>query len=111
MQVAQADFDYYVLEISSFQLDNIQDFAPHITLITNITPDHLDRYNYSLNKYKEAKLRITENQTSNDFFLFNADDPILKEVIQNHQVVAKKIPFGFDNIAEGTTHKNDQIRI
>ena len=72
LQVAQANFDYYVLEISSFQLDNIQDFAPHITLITNITPDHLDRYNYSLNKYKEAKLRITENQTSNDFFLFNA---------------------------------------
>ena len=111
LQVAQADFDYYVLEISSFQLDNIQDFAPHITLITNITPDHLDRYNYSLNKYKEAKLRITKNQTSNDFFLFNTDDPILKEAIQNHQGVAKKIPFGFDNIAGGTTHKNDQIII
>ena len=111
LQVAQSDFDYYVLEISSFQLDNIKDFAPHITLITNITPDHLDRYNYSLNKYRDAKLRIIKNQTSSDFFLFNADDPILKEAIQNHQIVAKKIPFGFGNITEGTTHKNDQIII
>ncbi|MFQ3341795.1 MAG: UDP-N-acetylmuramoylalanine--D-glutamate ligase, partial [Flavobacteriaceae bacterium] len=81
LQVAQADFEYYVLEISSFQLDNIQDFAPHISLITNISSDHLDRYNYSLQKYIDAKLKIAKNQTSSDFFLFNSDDLILQEAL------------------------------
>jgi|TARA_B110000285_G_C15142187_1_gene631648 UDP-N-acetylmuramoylalanine--D-glutamate ligase len=109
LQVAQADFEYYVLEISSFQLDNIQDFAPHISLITNISSDHLDRYNYSLQKYIDAKLKIAKNQTSSDFFLFNSDDLILQEALQKQQLKAKIIPFGFDNIKEGTTHENDQI--
>jgi UDP-N-acetylmuramoylalanine--D-glutamate ligase len=61
--VAEENFDYYVLEISSFQLDDIDQFAPHISVITNITPDHLDRYNYSFEAYIQAKLKITKNQT------------------------------------------------
>ena len=63
-QVAQEEFDYYVLEISSFQLDNIKNFAPHIAVITNITPDHLNRYNDSLEEYIKAKLKITQNQSN-----------------------------------------------
>ena len=79
-QVAKNNFDYYVLEISSFQLDDIREFAPHISVITNITPDHLDRYNYSFNKYIKSKLKILRNQSETDFFLFNAGDPVLKKV-------------------------------
>ncbi len=110
-QVAQEEFDYYVLEISSFQLDNIQNFAPHITVITNITPDHLDRYNYSIENYIKAKLKITKNQTQKDFFLFNADDPILIEALSNQHNNAMKIPYGFQIKSQGTTYENDHFII
>ena len=70
LQVAESDFSDYVLELSSFQLDGIENFAPHIAVITNITPDHLDRYDYKLENYIASKFRITENQTKDDFLIY-----------------------------------------
>jgi UDP-N-acetylmuramoylalanine--D-glutamate ligase len=109
-QVAQEEFDYYVLEISSFQLDNIKNFAPHIAVITNITPDHLNRYNDSLEEYIKAKLKIIQNQSQKDFFLFNSDDPILSEALVHHQANSKKISFGFEEKEKlTTTHQQDHF--
>ena len=93
-QVAEEDYEFYVLEISSFQLDDIDQFAPHIALITNITPDHLDRYDYSFEAYIQAKLKITKNQSSKNFFLFNADDEILVSALKNHKINAQTVSFG-----------------
>jgi len=93
-QVAEETFEFYVLEISSFQLDDIDQFAPHIALITNITPDHLDRYHYSFESYIQAKLKITENQTSKNFFLFNTDDEVLVNALKKQKTNAQKISFG-----------------
>ena len=93
-QVAEQDFEYYVLEISSFQLDDIDQFSPHIAVITNITPDHLDRYDYSFESYIQAKLKITKNQSSNNFFLFNSDDKVLVEALNSYKINAQKVPFG-----------------
>jgi len=93
-QVAEEDYEFYVLEISSFQLDDIDQFAPHIALITNITPDHLDRYDYSFEAYIQAKLKITKNQTSKNFFLFNADDEILVSALKDYKTSAQKVSFG-----------------
>jgi len=92
-QVIANEQDYYVLELSSFQLDDIQHFHPWIALLLNITPDHLDRYDYSLENYARAKLRIVLNQDSNDYFIYNADD----ENIQRHFKAAlrpmQQLPF------------------
>ena len=93
-QVAEEDYEFYVLEISSFQLDDIDQFAPHIALITNITPDHLDRYDYSFEAYIQAKLKITKNQSSKNFFLFNADDEILVSALKDHKTNAQTVSFG-----------------
>ena len=90
-QVAKMNFDYYVLEISSFQLDDIIDFAPKISVITNISPDHLERYNYNFENYIKSKLKIFNNQSKNDFFLFNSGDPILKRYIKKQKIKATKI--------------------
>ena len=111
LQVAKNNFDYYVLEISSFQLDDIHEFAPHIAVITNITPDHLDRYNYSFENYIESKLKISKNQSKKDFFLFNAEDPVLKKVIKKANLKPKKIPLGVGFNMEGVSAKKDQIII
>ena len=93
-QVAEHDFDYYVLEISSFQLDDIHSFAPTIGVITNITPDHLDRYNNDFSQYVASKLRLTMNQTEDQFLLFKADDAQLTKAIEQANSSAKKFPFG-----------------
>ena len=93
-QVAEEDFEYYILELSSFQLDDIDRFSPHIAVITNITPDHLDRYAYSFESYIHAKLKIAKNQSSKNFFLFNSDDEVLFKALNNHKINAKKVPFG-----------------
>jgi len=109
-QVAEQDFDYYVLEISSFQLDDIDQFAPHIAMITNITPDHLDRYNYSFEDYIQAKIKITKNQTASNFFLFNSDDKILVDSLKGAKIQSKQIPFGVESIQEsGSYFKENQI--
>lgn len=111
-QVAQHDFDYYVLEISSFQLDNIHSFAPSIGVITNITPDHLDRYNNDFSQYVASKLRLTMNQTEDQFLLFNADDAQLKLAIEQTNSGAKKFPFGMTVVTEpGATFQDETIKI
>ena len=109
-QVAEGDYEYFVLEISSFQLDDIEQFAPHIAVITNITPDHLDRYHYDFTAYIQAKLKITQNQTPKNFFLFNADDKVLVKATQDYPIKAQQIPFGTkpqDNL--GSYIKEDQL--
>lgn len=81
--VAEQDFDHYVLEISSFQLDGIVDFKPHIAVITNITPDHLDRYDYKFENYIASKFRIAINQDENDYLIYDADDEVIGDWLKN----------------------------
>ena len=111
LQVAERDHDFYVLEISSFQLDDIHDFAPHIAVITNITPDHLDRYNYRLEEYIAAKVKISKNQSTKDFLLFNAEDPILSKALKTNKIKAQKIALAAPLGTEGVATEKDQIII
>ena len=92
-QVATEHFDYYVLEISSFQLDNVYDFRPDIAIITNVTPDHLDRYDYKMENYTKAKFRITRNLRPEDCFIFDSDDAITIEHLDKIVLHAKMLPF------------------
>ena len=94
--VAEQNHKIYVLEISSFQLDNIIDFSPDISVITSISPDHLDRYNYDFDEYVKAKLRITLNQNINQFLIFNSDDVELKKAVENYAQNVTKFPYGFN---------------
>ncbi len=98
--VAENDFEHYVLEISSFQLDGIVDFAPHIAILTNITPDHLDRYEYKFENYIASKFRIVENQTEDDYFIYDADDPVIEKWLANHPIKSKKLPFSLEKELE-----------
>ncbi len=110
--VAENDHEYYVLEISSFQLDDIINFAPKIGVITNITPDHLDRYDNDFSKYLKSKLRINQNQTQRDFLLFNADDPELNKAIKQIDTQATIYGFGYNSFDTNTTYlEDDQIVI
>ena len=111
-QVAENNHDFYVLEISSFQLDDIHDFAPEIAVITNITPDHLDRYKQDFSLYIQAKLLISKNQKKDQFLLFNADDQVLAKAIEEAHITAQKIPFGFEHTSPiGTHFKDNEIII
>jgi len=111
-QVAENNFDIHVLELSSFQLDGIVNFAPHIAIITNITPDHLDRYNYEFENYINSKFRITENQTENDFLIYDADDPVITNWIQNNKTKATLLPFSLENeLEQGVFLKDNNIQI
>ena len=92
-QVAEKNYEYYVLEISSFQLDDIQTFSPEIGIITNITPDHLDRYQNDFSRYISAKLSLTAHQSAHQFLLFNADDPVLVNAINKSSTIAQQIPW------------------
>ena len=94
LQVAQEDHDYYVIELSSFQLDNCYDFKADIAILLNITPDHLDRYDHQFQHYIDAKFRITRNQTSKDAFIYWSEDPIIDREIQRIQPQATLYPFG-----------------
>ncbi|WP_291968035.1 UDP-N-acetylmuramoyl-L-alanine--D-glutamate ligase [Maribacter sp.] len=98
--VAENDFEYYVLEISSFQLDGIVDFKPHIAVITNITPDHLDRYEYEFENYIASKFRIAENQDENDYLIYDADDTVLVEWLNKHPVKSKLMPFSLNKVVD-----------
>lgn len=98
--VAENDFEYYVLEISSFQLDGIIDFKPHIAVITNITPDHLDRYEYEFENYIASKFRIAENQDENDYLIYDADDTVLVDWLNKHPVKSKLMPFSLKKVVE-----------
>ena len=98
--VAQEPKEYYVLEISSFQLDDITSFHPHIALLLNITPDHLDRYNYEFQNYIDAKMRITEFQQAADFLIYDAVDPVTAQEIGKGQVKAQLLPFSLEKTFE-----------
>jgi UDP-N-acetylmuramoylalanine--D-glutamate ligase len=101
--VAEQTYDFYVLEISSFQLDGIIDFKPHIGIITNITPDHLDRYDYDFQKYVESKFRITKNQTAEDYFIYDADDEEIVAHLKKNPIQSSLLPFTLEKqLEEGT---------
>ena len=111
-QVATADHDIYVLEISSFQLDNMYDFKADIAILTNITPDHLDRYNHDMEEYVKAKFRITRNMSSEDCFIFCSDDEITINHLNKIVVKAKQLPFTQKTeVKEGAFVKDDKIVI
>lgn len=93
LQVAQEKHDYYIIELSSFQLDNMYQFRANIAVLMNITPDHLDRYDHCMQNYVNAKLRITQNQTKEDAFIFWNDDPIIKQELDKHGIQAHLYPF------------------
>jgi UDP-N-acetylmuramoylalanine--D-glutamate ligase len=93
LQVAENKFDYYVIELSSFQLDNMYNFRADVAILLNITPDHLDRYEYNFQNYVEAKMRITQNQTENDVFIYWEDDVSITQEIKKRNITAKLYPF------------------
>ncbi len=91
--VATGDYDWYVLELSSFQLDGMFRFHAHIGVLMNITPDHLDRYDHSFQNYIDAKMRITQNQTSRDWFIYSGDDEVIWQQLPHHDLRARQLPF------------------
>jgi len=97
LQVAEENYDYYVLELSSFQLDGMYDFKADIAIILNITPDHLDRYDYNFQNYVNSKFRILQNQTENDYFIFLGDDKVILNEIEKREIKAQMLPFGLKN--------------
>ena len=109
-QVATEHYDYYVLEISSFQLDNCYEFPPDIAIITNITPDHLDRYDYQLENYVRSKFRITRNLRPEDCFIFDSDDEITIDHLNKIILSAKRLPFTQKGeVGQGAYLKDDKI--
>ncbi len=96
LQVAQEEYDYYVLELSSFQLDGMYDFKADIAILLNITPDHLDRYNYDMQDYADSKFRITQNLTEEDYFIFCSDDEITIKELERIVSRAAQLPYAFD---------------
>jgi len=110
--VAENEYEFYVLEISSFQLDGIQEFKPHIAILTNISPDHLDRYEYSFEKYVESKFRITENQDETDFFIYDAGDEVIKQKLASQPIQSRLLPFSITaEVEKGACIENDNIII
>lgn len=110
--VAEKDFDHYVLEISSFQLDGIVDFKPHIAMITNITPDHLDRYEYKFENYIASKFRIAMNQDKDDYLICDADDEVIQDWLKKHPVQSKVLHFSVkQKLEEGAWLEDKTIKI
>lgn len=109
-QVAEEQYDYFVLEISSFQLDDIQNFRPYISLLLNLSPDHLDQYNYNYEEYALAKFNIAKNQQNNNFFICNKDDEMSKKLLNRVDINAKKLLFSLnEGLEEGGFATNDHI--
>jgi len=109
-QVAFQNFDYYVLEISSFMLDNMYDFKADIAVLLNITPDHLDRYEYKMENYADSKFRIIQNQKQGDVFIYCADDEETQKGLLKHQINADTFPFSIEKILDqGAFLQDDQI--
>ncbi len=110
--VAEHNYEYYVLEISSFQLDGIVDFRPEIAMVTNITPDHLDRYDYQFENYVASKFRITKNQHKDDYFIYDMDDEAIMDWLSEHPVKSRLMPFSIQKeLEEGAYIKNNEIQI
>lgn len=111
-QVATEEYDYYVLELSSFQLDGMFEFKADIAILLNITEDHLDRYDYEIQNYINSKFRITQNQTEEDVFIYWLDDPVIAAEMEKRSLPAKRFPFsGQQEVKEGAHLKNEQIEI
>lgn len=110
--VSENKYDYYVLEISSFQLDGIVEFKPHIAILTNITPDHLDRYDYKFENYVASKFRIAKNQGPEDYLIYDADDEVITEWLKENPVQSKLIPFSITKkLEEGAFLEDNKIKI
>ncbi len=111
-QIIEEDYKNYVLEISSFQLDDIIDFKPNIAVITNITPDHLDRYDYKFENYIASKFRIAMNQTKDDFLIYDADDEVITSHLKQNPIQSTLLPFSLKKTIEnGAYLDNDNIKI
>lgn len=111
-QVAEENFDVYVLELSSFQLDGCINYKPNIAVITNISPDHLDRYDYKYENYIASKFRITMNQDENDYLIYDNDDEAISNWLQNNKTKAKLIPFSLlEKMKNGAFINNDTMEI
>lgn len=113
LQVAEKNFDFYVLELSSFQLDNMYTFKADIAILTNITPDHLDRYNYDFQQYIDSKFRIVQNQTEADAFIYNLDDPATMAEMNKRSMRAQLYPFTITEtkLEQGAFIENDQLTL
>tara|TARA_R110002126_G_scaffold281567_2_gene429419 strand:- start:959 stop:2290 length:1332 start_codon:yes stop_codon:yes gene_type:complete len=111
-QVADEEYDSYVLELSSFQLDGIINYKPHIAIITNISPDHLDRYDYKYENYIDSKFRITMNQTEEDYLIYDADDEAITGWLKNNKTKGQLIPFSLTKTFEtGAFIKNNIMNV
>lgn len=111
-QILDYNYPNYVLEISSFQLDDIEHFRPHIAVITNITPDHLDRYDYKFENYIASKFRIAMNQTAQDYLIYDADDEVIEVWLKAHPVQSTLLPFSLKKDFEnGACIENENIKI
>ncbi len=106
--VAERDHAYYVLEVSSFQLDGVRDFHPHIAMLLNITPDHLDRYDHRMERYVASKFRIGMNQGHQDHFIHCADDPVIAEGLSHHPIKAQRWPFSIERTVPLGAHLKDE---
>ena len=112
LQVAEDDFDYYVIELSSFQLDGMFDFRADIAILLNITPDHLDRYDYKMQNYTNSKMRITQNLRPEDWFVYCADDPIIQEELKKRDIKARMAPFSIMQVMkEGGWVENEIMKL
>ena len=96
MAVAQGGYDYYVIELSSFQLDGMYDFKADIAILLNITPDHLDRYEHEMQNYVDSKMRVIRNQTAGDYFIWCADDPVTIREVEKRTILSHSLPFSID---------------
>jgi len=110
-QVTTHDFEFYVLELSSFQLDGLLDFKVDVSVLLNITPDHLDRYEYKFENYVNSKFRITNNQTKEDFFIYCKDDEVIVKALNDKNIKAKQLPFSIkEEVSEGAfLNKKEEI--
>lgn len=112
LQVANYNYDYYVVELSSFQLDGMIDFKANIAILLNITPDHLDRYDNEMQQYVDSKFRIIQNQSQKDHFIFWKDDPVIAKELKKRTIIGKQLPFsGHSTAAEGAYIENKQVII
>ena len=112
LQVAEESYDYYVIELSSYQLDGMFDFRADIAVLLNITPDHLDRYEYKMQNYTDSKMRILQNQRAEDWFVYCADDPVITRELEKRTVQAAKVPFSITRILNvGGWIEKDMMKI
>ncbi len=111
-QVAEENFDWYILELSSFQLDGMFDFKADISILLNISPDHLDRYEYKMENYVQSKFRIIQNQSENEYFIYNADDELIVNEIEKRSLAVNMLPFSLKKVLEkGAYLKENQLII